>query len=191
MAGDDLRRLLEQVLKEPRFASPSESAWDRLLARVFNEFVRLLAALVDAVGGPVAAALIALAIVMAVTTWVAVRLAGGRASVIEDRLQIARLVEAGTDPREVLRAAAEASAAGDHSTAIRLRFVGGVLELGAAGRIQYRPGLTSGGIAAQMDDPAFTALAEQFDRVVYGDRVADGADDRRSSELWAAAKAPA
>lgn len=187
----DLTEPLERVLSEPRFASPTESWWDRLWARVIAEFARLLAAVIEAVGGPVVAAFLALGIVGAVALFVAFRLAGRRAAIVEERLHLERLIESGADPERFLEDAEEASRNGEHSRAIRLRFIGGVLDLGRRGRIRYEPGLTTDGIADQIDDPDFADLARQFDEIAYGGHSADEEADDRSRAGWRALRSSA
>ena len=186
----NLRDILEAVLAEPRFEAPRESFWDRLVSRVLAEIGRIIAAAIDAVGGPLVAALIALTIVAVVVVAVSIRLAGRRAATISERLELVRLLETGADPAEFLRRAAQASEAGDHATAIRLRFVGGVLDLGRRGRIDYAPGLTTGGIVDQVADPDFSRLADQFDAIAYGGHPASASDDRWSIEMWDSLRSP-
>ncbi|MDX1448309.1 MAG: DUF4129 domain-containing protein [Acidimicrobiia bacterium] len=183
-AALDLTETLERVLSEPRFQAPAESWWDRLLARLVSEIARLIAAVIEAVGGPVIAATIALAFVGLVVTVVVFRLAGRRATEIAEREHLARLIERGANPDEFLRRAEDASRAGEHRQAVRYRFVGGVLDMARRKRIRYEPGLTTAGIVAQVDDPGFADLASQFDAVVYGGRDATEADDRASRETW-------
>ncbi|HSJ29235.1 MAG TPA: hypothetical protein VLB67_13590 [Acidimicrobiia bacterium] len=180
----DVVGTLEDVLSEPRFAAPAESWWDRLVQRVLAEAARLLAAVIEAVGGPVVAAFIAVGIVGAFALFVGFRLAGRRASVLQERMVLERLLEIGADPDSFLRDAEAASLAGEHARAIRLRFIGGVLDLGRTGRLRYEPGLTTGGMVEQIDDPAFGELADQFDRVVYGSAGAGADDDERSRNGW-------
>lgn len=180
----DLTETLERVLSEPRFQAPAESWWDRFLARLISEIARLIGVVIEAVGGPVIAATIALALVGLVVTVVAFRLAGRRASEVAEREHLARLIERGADPEEFLRRAEEASRAGDHRQAVRYRFVGGVLDMARRSRIRYEPGLTTEGIVAQVDDPDFDDLAARFDAVVYGGRDATEDDDRTSRETW-------
>jgi hypothetical protein len=185
----DLTDVLERVLAEPRFQTPTESWWDRFWARVVAEAARLVAAVIEAVGGPVVAAFLALGIVGAITLLVAFRLAGRRAAVVEDRLALGRLLEVGADPASYLREAEEATRAGDHSRAIRLRFVGEVLDWGRRGRIRYSPGLTTAAIAEQVDDAEFQLLADQFDRIAYGGAAAGAEENADSRRRWAALKA--
>ena len=187
----DLSETLDQVLSEPRFAAPRESWWDRLLARVVAELVRLIGALIDAVGGPLIAALLALGILAAITILVAARLAGRRAALIEDRLELARLVRLGIDPEEYLRNAEQASAEGRFAQAIRLRFIGGVLRLARDGRIRYEPGLTTGAIAEQVDRPLFARLAAEFDAIAYGGADAGPEEDSASRRDWESLRQPA
>lgn len=181
---DELRRLLDQVLSEPRFEAPQEGLWDRIVARALATLARWITIAIEAVGGPVIAGLIALVVVAAIVLFVAVRLAGRRAATITERIELARLLEVGADPDEFLRRAKDASAAGDHAEAIRMRFIGGVLDLGRRGRIAYAPGLTTGGIVEQVGDPDFAQLAEQFDGIAYGAHPAGADDDAWSSEQW-------
>lgn len=185
----DLTETLERVLAESRFDAPAESWWDRFLERVVSEIARLFASVIAAVGGPIVAAFIALAIVAIFSGFVAFRLAGRRGTVLEDRLVLERLLEHGADPAAFLADAEEASREGNHAEAVRLRFVGGVLDLARRGRLHYEPGLTTDGIARQLDDAEFDVLAVQFDSVAYGgaDPGADG--DVRSRQRWEAMRA--
>ena len=144
----------------------------------------MLAVVIEAVGGPVVAAFLSLGLVGAVTLFIAIRIAGRRASLVEDRIALERLLEIGADPVTYIRQSEEASARGDYPMAIRLRFVGEVLELGRRGRIRFEPGLTTAGIADQVDDPTFQELAEQFDAIAYGNASASRADDERSKSRW-------
>ena len=185
----DLTETLERVLEEPRFDAPAESWWDRFLERALSELARLLDAVIDAVGGPIVAAFLALGIVGLLAAFVAFRLAGRRAAVLEDRLVLERLLEEGADPGEFLRAADAASREGDHARAIRLRFVGGVLDMARRGRIRYEAGLTTDGIARQVADPDFHTLAAQFDAVAYGGAEPGAAGDARSRQGWDAIRA--
>lgn len=186
----DLSEILAEVLSEPRFDSPSETWWDRFLERVLAEAARLFGALIEAVGGPVVAAFLALGVVGAVALFVAVKLAGRRASVVEERIALERLLEAGADPDAFLDEAEEASRRGEYARAVRMRFVGGVLDLGRRGIVRYEPGLTNAGIADQMDDESFNRLAEQFDAVAYGNADAGRTDDERSRDDWKRLRSP-
>ena len=180
----DLTETLERVLAEPRFDAPAESWWDRFLGRALSELARLVEAVIDAVGGPIVASFLALGIVGLLSAFVAFRLAGRRATVLDDRLVLERLLGEGADPEEFLRAAEAASRAGDHGRAIRLRFVGGVLDMARRGRIRYEAGLTTDGIARQVADPDFDMLAAQFDAVAYGGVEPGATGDARSREGW-------
>ena len=180
----DLSETLQRVLAEPRFPTPAESWWDRFVARLLSEAARLFAALIDAIGGPAVAAVIALLLVAVIVLFVVFRLAGRRASDVEARQTLARMIERGVDPDEMLRQAAAASRNGDHRNAVRYRFVAGVLDMARRGRIRYEPGLTTEGIARQVTDPTFDDLADQFDAIVYGGREASVTDDEVSQRMW-------
>ncbi|MEX1003996.1 MAG: hypothetical protein WD990_12345 [Acidimicrobiia bacterium] len=192
MAGSpllDLTETLERVLEEPRFDAPAESWWDRFVERALSEVAHLFAAVIDAVGGPIVAAFGALGIVGVLSAFVAFRLAGRRAALLEDRLVLERLLEEGADPAVYLRDADAASREGDHARAVRLRFIGGVLDMARHGRIRYEAGLTTDGIARQIADPEFDVLAAQFDAVAYGGEGPGAAGDARSRQGWDAVRA--
>lgn len=186
----DLSETLTRVLSEPRFAeAPPEGWWERMLERILTVGGRIVGAIVEALGGPRTAAIVALGLLAAVTLLVVGRLARRRATEIDERLGLARLIESGADPDFYLEEAEAASRRGDHGRAIRLRFVGEVLRMAVSDRIRYSPGLTTEGIALQIGDPVFDRLAEQFDAVAYGNAAVGLDDDKRSRSWWEEVKA--
>jgi hypothetical protein len=85
------------------------------------------------------------------------------------------------DPGVLEREADEAERNGDFERAVRLRFRAGLLRLGAGGRIQYTPSITTGEVRRTLQSPTFDELASTFDEITYGDRDAvppDAADAR-------------
>ena len=93
---------------------------------------------------------------------------------------------AGEDPRALERAADGADRAGDHTTAVRLRFRAGLLRLDERGAIELRPGLTTGAIARELRSDAFTGIAATFDEVAYGGREATRDDAEAAKAGWKA-----
>jgi hypothetical protein len=107
-----------------------------------------------------------------------------RRRVEEERASATVARRAGEDPRTLEREADAAERRGDHTTAIRLRFRAGLLRLDAGGTIELRPGLTTGAIARALRSPAFDAVAETFEEVVYGGRPATKADAAAAKSGW-------
>jgi hypothetical protein len=91
---------------------------------------------------------------------------------------------AGEDPRALERQADEADRAGDHTTAVRLRFRAGLLHLDARGAIELRPGLTTGQIARHLRSDAFAGIAATFDEIAYGGREATREDAATAKSGW-------
>jgi Domain of unknown function (DUF4129) len=88
------------------------------------------------------------------------------------------------DPVALERAARDAEASGDHEQAVRLRFRAGLLRLGAARALAYRPSLTSGEVARQVHSAAFERLAADLDEIAYGGRPAGPDDVAAATEGW-------
>jgi hypothetical protein len=101
-----------------------------------------------------------------------------------NRRRSERTAETSVDPDELEREAAAAEAAGDLNRAIRLRFRAGLLRLDRAGAIRYRPSLTSGQVAHTLRSQDFEELAERFDAIAYGGRVAAAEDVIDARERW-------
>lgn len=96
------------------------------------------------------------------------------------------LVDPTLDPGDLEASADRAGAAGDHDTAVRLRYEAGLLRLVAAGRLELRPDTTAAGAARQVGDPTLDELTATFEEIVYGDRPATRADDDASIAGWRA-----
>lgn len=94
-------------------------------------------------------------------------------------------VSRGDDPNELERRAAEAEGNGDLETAIRLRFLAGLLRLDRARVIEFHPWLTSGQVARTLRSDSFDDIAATFDRVVYGRLRPEPNDAADSRTGWA------
>ncbi len=192
---EDVRRRATNILADPRYPTDRESWLERLLdpvliwaeralAWVLDRFQALIGWLIEVfesgTGRWIALPLLFLA--TAIGTWY---LGRRRALEVERRAVIERILELGVDPSELMGMADNAEREGDHSEAIRLRFVAGLLYLDAEGVIEFAPGLSNGEISTRVGSPDFETLAAQFDATVYG-RIPAGPDESSmSSRLWA------
>ena len=94
------------------------------------------------------------------------------------------LVDPTVDPADLLGRAEEAEAAGDLTSAIRLRYEAGLLLLVRAERLELRTETTAGGAARQVGDPVMDRLTAMFEEVVYGGRPATVADATAARVGW-------
>ena len=111
-------------------------------------------------------------------------LARRRTASVERTTRLERILAEGGDPDELERRADLADREGRHAEAIRHRFVAGLLRLDMAGRITFRPGLTTGAVVEALGDEDFARLARQFEEVAYGGRPASEEMSRASAEGW-------
>lgn len=183
---DTARSVASEVLEQSKYDLPTESAFDRFLAQAQAWLAEALAGLVAALGGARSAGLIALAIVALAGLGGFAFLARRRTAAIERKTSLERIFAEGGDPDEYDRLAALADREGRFSASIRYRFVAGLLRLDIAGRITFRPGITTGQIVDELGDERFTHLARQFEDVAYGGRDATLEMRDRSIEEWSA-----
>lgn len=180
------RSVASEVLEQSKYDVPTESAFDRFLAQAQAWLAEALFRLVSALGGARNAGLIALVIVALAGLGGFAFLARRRTATIERTTNLERILAEGGDPEQYERLAALADREGRFSDSIRYRFVAGLLRLDIAGRITFRPGLTTGQIIDDLDDERFTRLARQFEDVAYGGRDASEEMRDRSIEEWSA-----
>lgn len=88
------------------------------------------------------------------------------------------------DPEDLEREAREAEAAGDHERAVRLRFRAGLSQLEGRGLVSRSTTRTSGDLRAELRSPAFDALADDLDGIVYGGVPATPADSALARDAW-------
>jgi hypothetical protein len=194
--GVEVRRQIAGVLDDPRYSDLREPLLERLLGPVYDWIEKMLAFVAEMIRRAIE--FLAGFLEIETLSWLGPLLVviaaavGGfflarrRARDIERQATIERILELGTDPSELERRADEADATGDHSEAIRLRFVAGLLRLDQAGRIDFYPGLPNSTISELVGSAEFDRLASQFDAVVYGRRAAKAPDSRQSSSDWSA-----
>ena len=192
----DMRATARDILSERRFR-PTEPPrpfrgvlntigdWlDRMFTRPIARALRSLVELIP--GGAVTLWWIAGIVVVALVVLVAMRLARRRVRVISHEASIARLGTHRDDPRTLERRAQEAEADGDLATAIRLRFLAGLLRLDLAGAIRYEPSLTTGQVRRTLHLAPFDRVAGSFESVAYGGRPPTSDDVATSKDGWRA-----
>lgn len=174
-----------QILAEPRFAeAPAESVWSRIQRRIIEWLLDAIEWVVEKVGGPLPAGILAVAIVAIVSVLIALALGRRRTADVLRIEEIKRVLAHGADPADLEMQAERAAAAGDHSTAVRLTFVSGLLRLDKSHRIDFRAGLTTGEIGQALRSPIFDALMYTFDEVAYGRRRASGDEYASAVMRW-------
>ena len=185
--GDEIAASLAQrVLDQPKYDVPAESAFDRFLAQAQAWLAELLGRTIAALGGTRNAALVAMLIVAAAGIGGFGFLARRRSASIEATADLVRILAEGGDPVDYDRLAESADREGRFGDSIRYRFVAGLLRLDLAGRITFRPGLTTGQVVDQLADDRFTRLAHDFEEIAYGGRNATAAMRDRTVEEWRA-----
>lgn len=180
MAGEAARQILERA----KYDVGGEGFLDRLGALFLAWFDRFLDWLSSALGGPTNTALVVIGVVVAAGLAAFTFLARRRSAVLDQQFSLERLIAEGGDPAEFERSAEEAASRGDWDQALRFRFLAGLLRLDLSDRITFRPGLTTGEIAATLTDDRFDRLVDAFNDVAYGGRHADEASYRSSAERW-------
>ncbi len=173
-----------QILTQSKYEVGGEGFLDRLGALILAWFDRFLAWLSSALGGPTNTALVVIGVVVLAGLAAFTFLARRRSAALEQEFSLERLIAEGGDPAEYERTAASAASRGAWDEALRFRFLAGLLRLDLSGRITFRPGLTTGEIAATLSDERFDRLVDVFNDVAYGGRHADEASYRSSVDTW-------
>ncbi len=173
-----------RVLEQSKYEIGGEGFLDRLGALILAWFDRFLAWLSSALGGPTNTALVVIGVVVLAGLAAFTFLARRRSATLEEEFSLDRLIAEGGDPAEFERSADAAAARGAWDEALRFRFMAGLLRLDLSGRISFRPGLTTGEIAATLADGRFDHLVDAFNDVAYGGRHTDEAAYRASADSW-------
>jgi hypothetical protein len=145
---------------------------DRVLTAVRDFFTDVSE---EVPGGPLVMWVLLAILVLGLTFWLSQRMVGRRAREGMTNLKAARAGRS-NDPKKLEAEANDAERRGDHELAIRLRFRAGLLRLGLAKVIPFRPSLTTGELRRLLTSPDFDRLGADFDEIVYGGRHA-GPDD--------------
>jgi hypothetical protein len=188
VAAAGARQDAEAVLRGRRFSPPHVprpfARVLRTLGRWLHPVVRPFGRLWDVIAPTRGAQIVVVAVVFVLATAVSVRLLGRRSARDLHRSRTLGVDTTGLDPDELERRASAAEQAGDLATAVRLRFVAGVLRLDRAGVISYRSSLTTGQLRSAVASGSFAELAAAFDEIAYGGRVARPADVEQSTAGW-------
>ena len=88
------------------------------------------------------------------------------------------------DPDEIERQASDAENAGDHETAVRLRFRAGLVRLHRRGIIVNEEAQTGRQLALSLHSPTFDALAGRLEMIVYARDAATAADAATARTDW-------
>lgn len=193
LPADEARRLVEEVLQQPRFsAQQSETIFDRI-GRALTSYLQraigwvnenILGVGQDSTVGRFAfwtAVVVALGLL---TGFLALRLARRRAA-LESHHAVSVTHPTGVHtPAEFELRAGEAVNEQRFGDAIRFLYQAGLLRLADRGVIEYRSSLTSGEVAAAIRSSSFDYLALQFDRVAYGHADATREDVRIAESEW-------
>jgi hypothetical protein len=91
---------------------------------------------------------------------------------------------ASDDPDEMEQQASNAESAGDHETAVRLRFRAGLVRLHHRGIIVNEEAQTGRQLAVALDSPTFDALAGRLEMIVYARDAATPADAASARTDW-------
>lgn len=185
--ADAARRDAARILSDDRFRPrdvprPFKGVLDWVGARleplgdVFRDVAQAMP------GGGRLLALAAAVVVCALAAFATAMLLSRRARVVTGRGDPSS--DARDDPAALERAARDAERRGDFDAAVRLRFRAGLVRVAAARRIEWRPSLTSAGVARAVRSPAFDELAAAFDAIVYGGRRAGAADAEAARAKW-------
>ncbi|MGH2808213.1 MAG: DUF4129 domain-containing protein [Actinomycetota bacterium] len=156
----------------------------RFVDRVFSAIADFFSDVAGEVpGGPLVLWVLLAVIVLGLSLWMSQRMVGRHAREGLTSLKAARAGRQ-NDPRKLEAEANDAERRGDHELAIRLRFRAGLLRLGMAKVIPFRPSLTTGELRRLLTSPEFDRLGADFDEIVYGGRPAGQQDAAAARAGW-------
>jgi hypothetical protein len=187
--AETARRQAERILSEDRFHEPEVPRPFRGVLEWIGERLEplrdALARVADAVpGGRAGVWVIVASLVLIASALAVTKLAARRARLVMEPRRYNGRRGRDEDPAALERAGAEAERRGDFDAAVRLRFRAGLLRLDGAHVIEWRPSLTSGGVARAIRSPAFDELAASFDAIAYGGRRAETTDVELARRKW-------
>jgi hypothetical protein len=192
--GNAARATARDILSEPRFREaqpprPFRGVLNRVgewLDRNLTDPIgRAIRAFIRWVPGHETTVLVILGTAaLALVVFVTMRLARRRvrAAQLEPHIALARGRR--DDPSDLERRADKAEADGDFATAIRLRFVAGLLRLDRAGAIRYEPSLTTGQVRRKLRSQPFDRVSVFFESVAYGGRTPSAEDAQETKTAW-------
>jgi hypothetical protein len=134
---------------------------------------------------------VAAALAVAVGVTAALLIARRRARVSSRTQTDTTFVGVDEDPDDLEHRAEIAEAAGDHETAVRLRFRAGLARLQRAGIVANPGSRTDRQLSAVLGSRIFDALAGRHETIVYAGDLATEADSAAAREQWPRVQADA
>jgi hypothetical protein len=172
---EQVRRIADDILADPRYQPPTESPWEVFLGWVGDRIADLLGRLGGSGGGAVLAWVLLAGIVAAIVL-VVLRFGPGVRIERTDRPGAApSMVELARSPAEWRAEAARLEAAGRFREAMRCQHRALVADLVAAGAIPEIPGRTAREYVADVtmarppSGPSMAAATDLFEAAWYGD----------------------
>jgi hypothetical protein len=89
-----------------------------------------------------------------------------------------------TDPNELERQAALAAQNGNFAEAVRLRYVAGLRRLEQDTDVPATIASTNGKLRTEVCVAEFDQLSDDFDFIIYGERLADASHDSNAQQRW-------
>ncbi len=201
---DVLADRAQRILSQPAYAGESQSVWRRWLtdnpiARwvrdVWNRFVRWVLERLSfggqardpATGDPNRSSygLPFLIAVMLGAGLLAARIGRRRRAQERERIEwFHGIDDVARTPESLEQKADAAERAGDLTSAVRFRFLAGLLRLEAGNVIDFRPSITMRELRAAVDRPPFAVAADIFERAAYAPHPVGEADAARHRRAW-------
>lgn len=103
---------------------------------------------------------------------------------VEHRAEQAAPTAPAEDAAELERRASAAEQAGDHETAVRLRFRAGLLRLARGGLLADYDARTDRELSAVLASATFDRLASSHEGIVFGGRTATGRESEDARRSW-------
>ncbi|MDF1597679.1 MAG: DUF4129 domain-containing protein [Acidimicrobiia bacterium] len=193
LPAEDARRIVNDILTDPRFTSRRNETIFTKLGRALTGFVQqainwfnrvVLGVGDDSAGGRFVFWTIVTVLIIVIAAVVASRLARRRSEAeAVARRQHEEAVP--TETPEALEQQAEvALTEGRNEDAVRLYYQAGLIRLGDRGVIEYRPSLTSGEVADRLRLAVFDHIAGSFDSIAYGHRPAGPDEVTTAKRSW-------
>lgn len=190
---DEIERATREVLSRPRYtgrdvadiSNPVIRAIARFfewLGDLFGGSVGQLGDIRNLPGGRGAFATVVLVGLVAMAVVVGLRM--GRRRLADSQTGVPIDPETRLTAAQLEEAARRAADAGDHETAVRHLFVAGLLRLDERGRITYDASTVTAEVRHRLADDVFDGIANDFERITYGDAPATGDDVDAAGARW-------
>lgn len=191
--ADDARRIVQEILDDPRFTARQDETIFTRLGRALTGFVQRIIGWLnrvvlgvgdDSTSGRFLFWTIVTIVIVIIAAIVASRLAKRRSAAAIASRQQQEADHTAISARDLERQAELALAEGRNEDAVRLFYRAGLIQLGDRGIIEYRSSLTSGEVADTLRLAVFDHIAGTFDSIAYGHRKAEPEDAATSRHEW-------